>query len=270
MIIDFHTHIFPEQIAKQTIQKLEESGGVKSYLTGMKKDLLASMKLANIDYSVVLPVVTRKEQFKSVNEWAAKMNGMDGLFSFGGIHPDSFDYISELEQIKEYGLKGIKLHPDFQDTYIDDDKYIRLIKYALQLDLYITIHCGIDISYPNSSKSLPKNILAMLRAVEKENQKKPNIILAHTGGVDCWDQVETMLVGQNVWFDLSFTLGKIQAEQLLRVIDLHGSSRILFATDSPWMDQKSVVEAVENLPISRQDKDLIFWKNAYEILKIMK
>lgn len=266
MIIDFHTHIFPDHIASQTVQKLEESGEVKSYLSGKKNDLLVSMKQANITYSVILPVVTRKEQFRSVNEWAAKINGVDGLFSFGGIHPDSLDYKLELEKIKAYGLKGIKLHPDYQNTYIDDDKYLRIITYALKLGLYITIHCGIDVSYPNNSKCLPENILSMLQAVEQDNKKEPKIILAHTGSLDCWDQVEAMLVGQNVWLDISFTLGRIKTEQFLRIMNKHGMEHILFATDSPWMDQKRMVELVENLPITKEAKDQIFWKNAYHIL----
>ena len=84
------------------------------------------MKDAGVDCSIILPVLTKPEQFKKVNEFAVKLNEKyDGiknvkLISFGGIHPDSSDYKYELREIVHMGLKGIKLHPDYQDTMLDE------------------------------------------------------------------------------------------------------------------------------------------------------
>ncbi len=88
MIIDFHTHVFPDAIAQRTIAHLEDKGGMKAHIEGTLTGLKCSMKRAGIDYSVVLPVVTKPSQFESVNRYAAEINGKEGIFSFGGIHPD--------------------------------------------------------------------------------------------------------------------------------------------------------------------------------------
>ena len=117
MIVDFHTHIFPEKIAASTIKKLETIASVKAFTDGREESLTASMEEAGVDLSVVLPVVTKPEQFETINQFAVQINKKyqdkkRRLLSFGGIHPDTPDYKKELRMIKELGLAGIKLHPD--------------------------------------------------------------------------------------------------------------------------------------------------------------
>ena len=122
MVIDFHTHIFPETIAATTISALETKAGMKAATDGTINGLLTSMDKAQVNTSVILPVVTKPAQFESVNAFAVKVNeNYNGrLISFGGIHPDSDDYKAELDRIKALGLKGVKIHPDYQGVMIDD------------------------------------------------------------------------------------------------------------------------------------------------------
>ena len=131
MIVDFHTHIFPDKIAARTIEKLENIANIKAFTDGREHSLSASMQKAGVDLSVVLPVVTKPEQFDTVNEFAMQLNEKyqqqkTRLLSFGGIHPDTLDFRRELRVIKELGLLGIKLHPDYQNTYFDDIKNMRI------------------------------------------------------------------------------------------------------------------------------------------------
>ena len=72
--------------------------------------------------------MTKPSQFESVNRYAAEINGKDGIFSFGGIHPECEGIEEKLDEIKSLGLKGIKLHPDYQATEFDDDKYLRILE----------------------------------------------------------------------------------------------------------------------------------------------
>ena len=44
MIIDFHTHIFPDRIAPRTIAKLEKIGKTRAFTDGTQNGLLASME----------------------------------------------------------------------------------------------------------------------------------------------------------------------------------------------------------------------------------
>jgi len=263
MIIDFHTHIFPDQIAEKTVEYLKKEGNIKAFTKGTLAGLKKSMLENNIDISVVLPVITKPSQFDTVNSYAAEINGKDGIISFGGIHPDTEDYKEKLETIKNRGLQGIKLHPDYQKTYVDEPKMIRMIQYAVELGLVVLIHAGLDIGFPNPIHCTPKRAANMLSQIESENAK---IVLAHMGGFDLWDEVEEYIVGKNVWLDTSFSLGRIPDKQFIRIVKNHGIDRTLFATDSPWGGQKETLEYLGKLGFTKEELERILCLNAMELL----
>ena len=266
MTVDFHTHIFPDKIAKAAISKLAAAGDSVPFTDGTLAGLKKSMKEGGIDYSVILPVATNAHQFDSVNRFAAEINGKDGIFSFGGIHPDNENVEEKLDYIKSLGLKGIKLHPDYQKTFIDDERYIRIISHCIKIGLYVSIHSGIAVGYPDPVHCIPERALKLLKAVPQHSE--PKIIFAHTGAFGMWNAVEKYLVGQNVYFDLAFCLDKIDFGQLARIIKNHGSDKILFGSDSPWASQKEYKVLLNAFPISDADKENIAFKNAFEILSI--
>lgn len=265
MIIDFHTHVFPESIAERTLEKLGGMINTKPYTCGTLKGLKASMKESGIDYSVILPVVTKPEQFESVNKYAASITGKDGILSFGGIHPKSEQMEEKIDYICELGLKGIKLHPDFQNTYIDEPFYVKLISYALQKNLIVSIHAGVDLGLPNPVHCPPKRTLRMLEEVEK-NADTSKIVLAHMGGFRMWDDVRRLLIHKNVYFDISFCRNYMTQEDYAGIIEQHGADKILFGTDSPWDGQKETIDFIANLPIKFEEKEKILGKNAEKII----
>ncbi|MBQ4601580.1 MAG: amidohydrolase family protein [Clostridia bacterium] len=268
MIIDFHTHNFPDKIASSVIAKLEASGGTKASTDGTLDGLKRSMKKAGIDYSVVLPVITAPKQFDTVNRYAAETNGKDGIISFGGIHPDNDDVESKLDLIKELGLPGIKLHPDYQGVYIDDERYIRIIRYAVSIGLYVTTHAGFDPAYPDIIHCTPERALKMLdRVYDGKELDEPRIILAHLGSLDETDKVIEMIAGKNLYLDTAVMLDRIPEEKILKLIRKHGAEKILFATDCPWADQKKFVSIINSLDLTDSERSLITHKNAINILK---
>ena len=74
MVIDFHTHVFPDAIAAKTIEMLEKRSGVKASTDGTLNDLVRSMEQNGVDVSVLLPVVTKPQQFESINKFAQFVN----------------------------------------------------------------------------------------------------------------------------------------------------------------------------------------------------
>lgn len=78
--------------------------------------------------------------------------------------------------------------------------------------------------------------------------------------------MEEFLVGQNLYFDLSYSMHLMEQDTLVRMIKNHGSDRILFATDSPWSSQQKSVELVRSLPLCDDDIDNILYKNALRLL----
>lgn len=263
MVIDFHTHIFPDKIAEKTIMQLQNSSGITAATDGTLSGLLNSMNQKGIDMSVILPVVTKPSQFESINEFASEINRKykGKLVSFGGIHPDSEDYKKELDRIKELGLPGIKLHPDYQGVMIDDERYVSIIRYADSLGLTIVIHAGIDIGLPEPVHCPPQKMAEVI-----DKLKPTKLVLAHYGGWKQWEEVYEYLAGKEVYFDTSFTFDFISKEMFLKILEKHGCKKVLFATDSPWSDAGEAAEYVRSLPIFEEEKKDILYKNARKLL----
>ena len=265
MVIDFHTHIFPDRIASKSIESLEKASGITAATDGTLSGLLNSMEKSTVSVSVILPVVTKPSQFDSVNQFAAEVNRTYSgkLLSFGGIHPDCEDYKNKLDTIKDLGLPGIKLHPDYQRVMIDDVRYMNIMEYADSLGLIIMVHAGIDIGLPNPVHCPPDRARKVLDKI-----KPSKMILAHYGGWKQWEEVYELLAGENVYLDTSFTFDYIEREMFLKILEKHGHEKILFATDSPWSDAKKAVETVRSLPVLANVKEDILYNNAKRLLNL--
>jgi len=280
MVIDFHTHVFPDRLAASTIQKLSEMGHVLPRADGTAEGLLASMKKAGVDYSVILPVATNPRQVEKVNDSAAILNttfGARGLISFGCIHPDHEAPERELKRIMEMGLKGVKIHPVYQGVDVDDPRYLRILECSGRLGLIVVTHGGIDVGYPERQHASPDKIL---RAVQQVGPVK--LIAAHMGGWKQWDEAESLLAETLVYLDTSFCTGCITSleehaateelslmreVQFVRMVRAFGSHRILFGTDSPWRDQRESIREVHRMPLMPEEKAAILGGNAERLLE---
>lgn len=260
MIIDFHTHMFPDKIAKGTIDFLAGVCKIAPHTdgtyTGLKKETLES----GVDLSVALPIVTKPAQFQSINTFASRYQDKPVL-SFGSIHPDSADYRAELRQIKDMGLKGIKLHPDYQEVYFNDIRYKRIVAYASELDLIVSVHAGTDPKCPDDIHCTPR-----MSAEVIWDTHPAKLVLAHMGGNEQWDDVEKYLVGKEVYFDTGVVLDKMPREQFLRIVKAHGADKILFATDSPWSGQKEFLRIMKEMPLTEEERIKILGENAKKLL----
>lgn len=265
MVIDFHTHVFPEKMVAGAVKTLEEKSGVPAKTNGCIDGLLASMEEAGVTRSIVLPVVTAPKQFSGINRFAASINEQysDHLTSFGGIHPDSEDYKGQLKFLKEEGFVGIKLHPDYQGVMFNDIRYKRIVDYASELDMIIQVHAGVDIGLPEPVHCTPK---MALEVISETGAKK--LVLAHLGGWKLWDEVEESLAGRDIYFDTAFIEGYIDRQQFERIVKTHGSDWVLFATDSPWSGQKETIDWINACDLDDETKEKIFYKNARKLLGI--
>ena len=282
MIIDFHTHTFPDKIAAAAIEKLSKLSHTRPFSDGTAAGLSASAKAAGIDLSVILPVATNTKQVPSINGYAAKANettDTTGLFSFGCMHPDYPEWKEELSRIASLGLKGIKLHPVYQNVDFDDPRYLRILDRAGELGLIVITHAGLDIGYPGVERCTPEMVL---NAVKQVGAVK--LVLAHMGGWRQWGKVEELLVGQSVWIDTSFSAGNItplddgyyspddlpmlDETDFLRMIRKFGTDRVLFGTDSPWSDQKASLDLIATLPLEKDERNAILGGNARRLLQL--
>ena len=267
MIVDFHAHAFPDALAERSVAYLAAKAGIEHYADGTVKGLAEAASRIKADCALVLPVVTKPSQFRSVNAFAQRINGGEfdafgvKLRSFGGIHPDDEDVEGELEAIKAMGMKGVKIHPDYQQTFIDDPNNLRIIEKAAELGLLVSVHAGLDLGFPDCTHCTPKRARNMLRLTGAEN-----VILAHMGSFDMWEEVADLLVGEKVRFDTGVVARYMDQSLAAAIIRAHGADKVLFATDSPWASYEDSYDFVASLDLTETEKKMIFGENAAKLL----
>lgn len=262
MIIDFHVHCFPDEIALKAVPVLEQRAKVPARLRGTIDDIRNSMKRSGVDCSVVLSIATKPEQTRKINDWSFKIQDQD-IVAFGSIHPDYTGWKEELKRIKDFGLKGIKYHPDYQQFYVDEQRMFPIYEKAFDLGLIVVFHAGVDIGLAPPYHCTPERLLRLVKAFPGGK-----IVAAHMGSYSYWDDVERYLVGEEIYFDTSYSIGHISDEQAKRIIKLHGYNKILFATDSPWADQAEEIEKIKRLELGKKETEAILGENAKKLLVI--
>lgn len=262
MIIDIHTHIFPDELATRALATLSNNSGVQPFTDGTLSGLCDSMRLTGIDQSAIMPIATKPSQARSINQWAVTISQQhENIISFGTIHPMQDAWQLEIDFLVENGIRGIKLHPDYQDFFVDDLMFAPMYHALADAGLIVMFHAGVDIGLPPPVHCTPERLARML-----DMSPTLQVIAAHMGGYDCWDDVEQYLVGRELYFDTSFSLSDLGYERMTALIKAHGSQRILFGTDSPWTDQSVEVKAIQALPLTDDEITAILGETALNLL----
>ena len=285
MIVDIHTHAFPDKIAARTVDKLQGASHTRPFTDGSVGALRESMARASIDRSVVLPVATNAHQVPHVNDSSIALNEQSaatGVLSFGCMHPDFPDWKAELARLADNGVKGVKLHPVYQGVAFDDPRYLRILDRCAELGLLVLTHAGRDVGFPDAHDFVsPAQIANAARQTDGAT-----LICAHMGGWRQWDDVERLLPETSVYIDTSFALGAMVSngdgyyktpqdlallgeDQFLHIVRLFGAERVLFGTDSPWGGQSDGLRQFRALPFSDAERKAILGGNAAELLGLV-
>ncbi len=269
MVIDFHTHAFPDRIYERTIKILEENilkyGGYEyhAFGSGNIDGLIHNMKNEAISASLVLPIATAPKQTDNINKFAALINGVNNLYSFGSLHPDCEDIDSTLEQIAGLGLKGIKLHPEYQSFYIDSDISLKILKKCEELGLYTVLHTGLDHGCPPPLHCTPDRLKNVLGFVSGKY-----IIAAHMGAWSMWEEAQKHIIGTPILIDTCFSLHLLDKKTAYDMIKAHGVENVLFGSDWPWYSQKAAYDQLCALGLTTTELNTICELNPRRILNI--
>ena len=262
MVIDFHTHAFPDSIAERAISGLLKSS-YNRFLPctdGTLANLKANMDKFGVDISVVQPVITKASQLKNLNLWAKDIED-ERIISFGGIYPHTDDYKADIDFVVSLGLKGLKFHPEYQNFVLNDDKMLKIYDYALNKGLILLFHAGFDPAFEPPFRSNPKMFADV---VDKLGGGK--IVAAHLGGGKQWDDVITELCGKNIYLDTSMGFKYYSKEQFLKVVELHGADKLLFGSDSTRSRADEEIAALKNMPLEKSQIEKILHLNAEKLL----
>ncbi len=262
MLIDFHVHAFPDRLAKRAMEGLLSNyeEGKQTHTNGTIANLLSAMEHDGVDISVVLPIATKPEQTKALCSWAANI-ASEQIIPLGSINPHSDNYRRDIDLVVSYGLKGIKLHAQYQDFIVNAPEMLKIYDYAFNNGLFILQHSGFDIAYKPPFKSTPAMFADVARLL-----KGGVMIAAHLGGMLMWDEVLDRLCGSNIYLDCSMGSEHYSKEQFCNIVKAHGADKILFASDNPWGNPKKEYNAIKSCGLSQQEQDFIFYKNAKRLL----
>lgn len=259
-IVDFHAHAFPDALAARAIHHLEQEGGVKAFLDGRVASLLGSMDSAGIGVSVICSIATKPEQFEPIFTWS-KAIASPRIVPLPSIHPRAADPVGQARRIAEAGLRGIKLHPYYQDFNLDDATLFPLYRVLDELGLLVVFHTGFDFAFPRDRKGDPVRVRRVLERVPSLK-----LVTTHMGAWDDWEEVEKHLIGQPVSMDVSLSLELLGRERARDMILAHPADRVLFGTDSPWGSQTETLAAVRALALGRAREEAILGANAQALL----
>ncbi len=260
MIIDFHTHIFPDKLAAAAIPKLEKAGGITAHTNGTRQGLLDSMVRAGVDKSVVCTVATRPEQFEPILNWAAKFAD-ERLIPFPSVHPAAPDCLRQIDRIKKAGFKGIKMHPYYQDFYLNEARLTPIYERISAHGLILLLHTGFDPAFPKIRRADPARIVRVA-----EQFPKLKLVASHLGAWRLWDEVRDILCGRQIYMDISFALDFLEPARAREIIISHPADFLLFGSDSPWTDQRATMELLTRLDLEAELHCKIMGGNARRLL----
>ena len=272
MKIDFHTHAFPETLAERAMESLNARIAEVKYHScgdGRLSSLVAELDRNGIDMAVVCSIATRPKQWRSILDWSlAILNGDFGeeaarrIIPLASVHPSDPEAPAHLAEIAKAGIKGIKLHPYYQEFCLDAPESLDFFRAARDQGLFVVSHTGYDVAFAHDPLCSPERI-------RNPVEKIPDLtfVATHLGGWGAWDEVDKFLIGlQNLYIENSFASFMIGAERMGAMLRRHPADHILFGTDWPWRPHDFDLAAIDSLPYPPEWKAALLGGNAAKLL----
>jgi predicted TIM-barrel fold metal-dependent hydrolase len=259
--IDFHTHAFPDSLADRAVPQLEsEAEGARAYLDGKLGSLLASMDRAGIVASVVASIATKPTQWESILRWSVSI-ASSRIVPFASVHPSDPQVLDHLGAVREAGIQGIKLHPYYQEFDVDEKRIYPIYESLEQTGTILLCHTGFDIAFERFRRADPQRIHTIVRDF-------PDLLLvtSHCGAWEDWDEVERLLLGREIYMDISYSFPQMGKEKARRFLLGHPKEYLLFGSDSPWADQEAAVSALLDMGLEDERLQAILFENARRLL----
>jgi predicted TIM-barrel fold metal-dependent hydrolase len=262
-IIDFHTHIFPDRIAKQALEMLaEDSGEYQPRTDGTLRGLLGSMDAAGISASLVANIATRPSQMLPILEFCRQVRSVR-IVPTVSFHPGNApaDVETMLSSAAREGIRGVKLHPMYQEFTIDDRRMFPFYQMVEHFGFFVIFHTGLDIAFPG-------NLQADVERVKRIAGEFPGltIVATHVGGWRQWDRAGMLGRLPNVYTETSMTLTELSGDRFVDLLGQFDEDRVLFGSDSPWTDQKEMLELTLILRMPDRGKEKMLHDNAARLL----
>lgn len=265
MIIDAHTHIYPDSVARKALSTVLSGikGKLKPHTRGTLASLLESMDDAGIDLSVILPIATSPGHTAGILEWIKKTAPVSPrTIFFGTAHPYDPNFREQIREMADLGLPGLKFHPAYQQFPVDCREAYAVYEEAQKYGLAMYFHSGIDPSVPGCDYTSVERFAAFVR-----DFSGAKIVLAHGGGYREWGKVLDLLNGRRCFFDVAFVLEHMKRDGAARELFRQNEDYFIFGSDSPWRSQKKYVESIcGSSTLTEIQKEKLLFRNVQKII----
>jgi predicted TIM-barrel fold metal-dependent hydrolase len=253
-IIDAHAHIFPSKIERVATDAIGSFYGYGMSHTGSIEELLRSGGKAGVSRFVVFSTATTPLQVEKINDFIMESCAKHPEFiGAGTMHPEYGAYREELGRIYAGGLRGIKLHPDFQKFYVDCDELLSVFDYLQEKNMFLITHSG-DFRYEFSDPVRVARVAKMFPRL--------NIVAAHFGGWSEWEKARRVLSDlPNVYCDTSSTFGCGGREEVIAGFRSFDSTHIFFGVDFPMWDHAEELRQLRSVGLDDETLENVLHRN---------
>ncbi|MBO7594554.1 MAG: amidohydrolase family protein [Salinivirgaceae bacterium] len=252
-LIDAHAHIFPDALAAKASVSVGNWYNIMPHTDATSNNLIEHEKAVGACKCLVCSPALKPHNVPTINTYISNECKLHQEFvGFGTMHRDFEDYEEELDRVVSLGLKGIKFHHDMQGFYIDDPKMMPIYRAIADRSLALLLHMGdsrLDFSSPGRLAVIARQF--------------PNltIIGAHFGGYRRWDEVMSIPVFDNVYFDTSSSLAFLEPEKARELIEKFGVSHFFWGSDFPMWSPREEWQRFLSLGFDDETNQKIGYEN---------
>lgn len=259
-IIDIHTHVYPDEIARKATESIKQFYHLKgTSMDGTEQMLRERGAEAGTDAFVILPVAIRPERVQGINDFirhCAEEN--QRYIPFATVHAAMDRLSDEVERVLASGAKGIKLHPDSQRFSITDPRLYPMYE-AVRGRVPVLLHMG-DERYNYSHPVKLRHVLDLFPGLD--------VIAAHFGGYSMYETARECLQDTDCVMDISSSIMFMEPGLPEKYINLYGAERIAYGSDYPLFDPVEEIERFMRLNLTESQQEQILHKTAERILRL--
>ena len=254
-IADVHAHIFPEKIAAKAARSIGDFYDAPPGNLATADVYLQEAKEAGICRALVCNSAVSPEQVPSINLFLAEQcHAHPEFLGLGSLYPGMAGWEEELDKLQAYGLRGVKIHPDFQRVELDVPAGVPMYREIARRGMVVLFHMG-DSRYDYSH---PRRLWELKRQV-------PDLIAiaAHFGGYQAWEASKACPMPEGIWYDTSSSLMFLSRDEARELLERFGTERFLFGSDFPMWTPGIEVERFlrAELGLSEAERDAILYDN---------
>ncbi|BCB83897.1 amidohydrolase family protein [Phytohabitans suffuscus] len=250
MIVDIHCHVWPDHIAPQVLAS--RPAALDPVFDGTVGGLLRTMDAAGVDRAVCLGIANTARTVRRANEFIGSID-RTRLTPFGTVHPD-LPVEENLRSLADNGIRGVKLHPLFQELSLADPRVIDIARGLAAEGIVVVTHAGAGGDEAANERGAPRSLRILRDAVPDLT-----LIACHYGGYHRLAEAEVEVLGSPLLLETSWPprLAELDPERLRAIIRRHGAHRVVFGSDWPMADPAAEIATIRSLGLDPAEEEAI-------------